>query len=154
MIRPARAPADPPAAGTPEAGDDTGSVTLLLVVAVLGLFAAVGLVVDGAGKVRALQRADDVAAEAARAAGQALDPAAAVQGRRGGVEPVAAAAAARAYLAAAGVTGTVTVTGGRVRVTTTVVYRPVLLAAAGAAGITVHGTAEARLVSGLTGEQP
>ena len=47
--------------------DDTGAVGLMLAVLALGLLAMVGLVVDGAGKARALTRADDVAAAAARA---------------------------------------------------------------------------------------
>lgn len=137
---------------------DAGSVSLLLAVFVLGLFAAAGLVVDGGGRVRAVQHADDVAAEAARAAAQAVSPAA-VQGRStgldtGGLDSASAAAAARAYLQDAGVQGQVSVSGGRVQVNTSVVYTPVLLSAAGAGPVTVHGRASARLARGLAGEQP
>lgn len=132
---------------------EDGSVTLLLVVAVLALFAAVGLVVDGAGKIRALQRADDVAAEAARAAGQAVG-ASAVQGRPGVLDTTRAAQAARAYLRAAGVTGDVQVRGATVRVTTTVTFRPVLLGAAGVGPVTLTGSAQARLAQGVDREQP
>ena len=53
--------------------DDTGTIGLMLAVLALGLLAMVGLVVDGAGKARALTRADDVAAAAARAGAQAVD---------------------------------------------------------------------------------
>ena len=38
--------------------DDRGAIALFVVVFTLALLAAVGLVVDGGGKVRALQRAD------------------------------------------------------------------------------------------------
>ena len=41
---------------------DEGSMTLFVVVIAVGLLIAAGLVVDGGGKVRALQRADAVAA--------------------------------------------------------------------------------------------
>jgi len=142
------------------AAGDAGSVSLLLAVFVLGLFAAVGLVVDGGGRVRAVQHADDVAAEAARAAAQAVSPAV-VLGRSTGLDTggldsagAAAAAAARAYLHDAGVQGQVSVSGGRVQVNTSVVYTPVLLSAAGAGPVTVHGRASARLARGLAGEQP
>jgi len=137
---------------------DAGSVSLLLAVFVLGLFAAVGLVVDGGGRVRAVQHADDVADEAARAAAQAVSPAV-VLGRStgldtGGLDSASAAAAARAYLHDAGVQGQVSVSGGRVQVNTSVVYTPVLLSVAGAGPVTVHGRASARLARGLAGEQP
>ena len=51
----------------PFEGDQAGSVTLFGVVAGLALLVLVGLVVDGGAKVRAVQRADAIAAEAARA---------------------------------------------------------------------------------------
>ena len=57
-----------------------GSVTVFFAVAAIGLFAMVGLVVDGGTKVKAIQRADRVAAEAARAAGQAIDVPTAIVG--------------------------------------------------------------------------
>ena len=47
-------------------------MTLFFAVAVVGLLVLLGLVVDGAAKVRAVQRADTLAAEAARAGGQAI----------------------------------------------------------------------------------
>lgn len=59
-----------------------------------------------------------------------------------------AAAGARAYLAAAGVQGTVTVAPGgrRVTVTTTGSYTPVLLSAAGIGPMPVTGSATADLI--------
>lgn len=135
-------------------GGDDGSITLFVVVIALGLLVAVGLVVDGGGKVRALQRADDVAAEAARAGGQAIQGNVAVRGE--GVEASVgeAQAAARAYLAGAGVAGTVTVTGGtRLTVDTTTTYTPVFLDMIGIGTQTTTGHAEVRLVRALDGEQ-
>src|SRR4029453_18414060 len=50
----------------------TGTHTLFLVISVVGLLRVVGLVVDGGVKIRAIQRADTLAAEARRAGGQAI----------------------------------------------------------------------------------
>src|SRR4029453_14995843 len=50
----------------------TGTHTLFLVISVVGLLRVVGLVVDGGVKIRAVQRADTLAAEARRAGGQAI----------------------------------------------------------------------------------
>ncbi|HYJ74512.1 MAG TPA: hypothetical protein VEV65_02885, partial [Kineosporiaceae bacterium] len=88
---------------------DEGAVSLFVIVVAVALLAAVGLVVDGGGKIRALERADEAAREAARAGTQMLDVPAAVRGERVEVDPVAAGRAARTYLAAAGVEGTVSV---------------------------------------------
>ena len=52
--------------------DDRGSLSLFVVVVFVALLVTIGLVVDGGGKIRALQRADAVAAQAARAGGQAI----------------------------------------------------------------------------------
>ena len=95
--------------------DDRGAIALFVVVFTVALLAAVGLVVDGGGKVRALQRADEAAREAARAGSQMLDVPSAVRGDGLSIDPAAAARAARAYLDAAGVDGTVTVQGNDVR---------------------------------------
>jgi hypothetical protein len=127
--------------------DDAGSVTLFVVVITIALLAAVGLVVDGGGKIRALERADEAAREAARAGSQMLDVPAAVRGTSLTLDVSSAARAARAYLDAAGVDGTVTVSGQVVTVSTRATYRPVFLAAAGVGPLTVTGTASARPVS-------
>src|SRR5947208_12458477 len=111
----------------PHGRSDDGSVTLFVVVLTVALLAAVSLVVDGGGKVRALQRADEAAREAARAGSQMLDVPAAVRGDGVSIDPGAAARAARAYLDAAGVDGSVTVEGNAVQVSTRVTYQPVFL---------------------------
>jgi hypothetical protein len=88
----------------------TGTHTLFLVISVVGLLRVVGLVVDGGVKIRAIQRADTVAAEARRAGGQAIRVPLAIT--RGATLAVAraAAAAAEAYLRTDGVTGDVVIT--------------------------------------------
>ncbi len=134
--------------------DDRGAVTLFVAVFTVTLLVAIGLVVDGGGKVRALQRADEAAREAARAGSQMLDVPSAVRGDGARVAPAAAARAARAYLDAAGVEGTVTVEGNAVRVSTSITYEPVFLAVAGVGPMTVTGTALARPVAGDDEEGP
>jgi hypothetical protein len=59
---------------------EAGSVTLFVAITVVGLLVLCGLVADGGVKLRATQRVDSVAAEAARAGGQALDVPSAVEG--------------------------------------------------------------------------
>ena len=135
------------------AGQD-GSVSLFLVVAVVALFITVGLVVDGGQKLRSTQRADDVAAEAARAGVQSIQPANTVRGQPAQVNPGAAITAARHYLSVARVDGTVTVTGGRVKVATSISFTPAFLSLIGLGTQTVTGRAEARLARGVNQEQP
>ncbi|MFD0332176.1 hypothetical protein ACFQZC_38250 [Streptacidiphilus monticola] len=78
---------------------------------IIGIFAVLALVVDGAGRLQALAKAEGTAQEAARAGAQALDVGQAIQGQGFTVDTSGqAAAAARAYLTQAGVTGTVTPT--------------------------------------------
>ena len=136
------------------AADQAGSVSLFLVVAVLAVFIAVGLVVDGGQKLRATQRADDTAAEAARAAVQSVQPASTVRGEAPRVDATAAIFAAQQYLRRAGVTGTVIVIGDRVRVTTSSSFSPAFLSLIGLGTQTVAGRAEARLARGVSQEQP
>jgi hypothetical protein len=125
---------------------EEGAVSLFVIVLVAALIAAIGLVVDGGGKIRALERADEAAREAARAGSQMLDVPAAVRGESVDVDPGAAGRAARAYLAAAGIEGTVSVSGAFVTVSTRVVYQPVFLGFVGAGAIAVTGEASARPV--------
>ena len=131
-----------------------GSVSLLLVVAVLALLIAVGLVVDGGAKLRSTQRADDAAAEAARAAVLSVQPGSTVRGLRPQVDTAAAVRAAQAYLSTAGVTGSASVTDGRVRVWTSVSFTPSVLSLIGLGTQSVTGQADARLARGVATEQP
>ncbi|WP_034274356.1 pilus assembly protein TadG-related protein [Haloechinothrix halophila] len=122
------------------AGGDDGSVSVMVAVLVPALLLMIALVVDGAGQLRAISRADAVAAEAARAAQTALD----TRGATVTIDTNAAVAAARSYLAQAGHTGRVSVTGPD---TVTVSVSVTVPAAIGLGGPTHHatGTATARL---------
>jgi hypothetical protein len=103
---------------------DEGRVALLVLVLALAILIMIGLSVDGGGKIRALERADSLASEAARAAGQAILAPQAIEGGDKVVDPTAAVTAAQNYLTAAGVTGAVSVSPDRkhVTVTVTIVY--------------------------------
>jgi hypothetical protein len=85
---------------------DRGSVTVLAAVLILALIAALALVVDGAGKLRAINRADAIAAEAGRAALTAVD----TRGPAPRLDTPAAVHAANAYLTRVGHPGSVTLT--------------------------------------------
>jgi len=132
---------------------DRGSVSLFTVVVALGLLVAIGLVVDGGGKIRALQRANAAAGEAARQGGQAISAGPAIEGQAAGVDPLLARAAAQSYLGSAGVDGTVTVVGGgtELEVTTTTTYEPVFLSLIGVGPMTTTGHAKVRLARGPNG---
>lgn len=137
--------------------DERGSISLFLVVGVIALMVAIGLVVDGGGKIRALQRAEGLAAQAARAGGQAINEGQAVRGAGVSVNGPIARAAAQDYLAQAGAEGTVTiVNGARLRVVVTTRYQPIFLGMAGMGEqMNTTGTAEVRLVRGIDqGEAP
>jgi Flp pilus assembly protein TadG len=149
LQRPPRANSRP----SGRADSERGSVSLFLVVAVLALFVAVGLVVDGGQKLRATQRADDAAAEAARAASQSVEPARTVRGLAPQVDAEAAVRAAQDYLSVAGVSGTTTVVGQRVQVTTSTSFTPTFLSLIGVGTQTVAGRAEVRLARGVGSEQ-
>ena len=91
--------------------DDRGGVTVFVAVCVFALIGIIGVAVDGGSKMRATERADYVAGEAARAGGQAIDPVEAITGKAIVVDPQDAQAAAQAYLRSVGATGTVSVSG-------------------------------------------
>ena len=136
-------------------GDDRGAVTLFLCIAAIGLLALAGLVVDGGAKVRATQRADRLAAEAARAVGQAVNVSAVLSGTAVRVDARAALAAAQDYLDAAGSDGTVAVEpdGRSIRVSTAATSHTVFLGLVGVPEITVRGTATVQLIQpGRTGQ--
>ena len=115
-------------------------------IAVLALFVIVGLGVDGVRKAQQVATADAVAEEAARAGGQALDPAALAAGQAV-LDPAGAMAAAQNYLTAADVVGTVTIPGpDRVHVDVTLQQPTVLLGLIGIDKITATGSADADVV--------
>lgn len=127
---------------------DRGSMALWFAIVIAALLMVVGFVVDTGGRIRSTQQADQVAREAARQAGQALD-AQAIRGTGVSVNPATGRAAAQSYLAAAGVTGNVSFSGTTVRVTTEVPYQPTFLPFGGS----VRGEGEARTVRVMGGTE-
>lgn len=143
-----RTPQRPHWAGDPEAGSVT-AFTILIASLVLVMM---GLAVDVAGHIHAMQEARSVAREAARAGGQEMDKARAVQGVDTVTNPYQAAAAANAYLAAAGVSGHASMVGPEtVTVTVNSTYSTKFLGVVGIGSLSATGTAEARLTRSLEG---
>ncbi|MEU1813194.1 pilus assembly protein TadG-related protein [Micromonospora aurantiaca (nom. illeg.)] len=130
-------------------GDD-GRIALLVLVLAFGVLSMIGLAVDGGGKMRALKRADSLAAEAARAAGQAIQLQLAIPGGEKIVDPARAIAAGQSYLASAGATGTVVPgeDGQSVTVTVTLTYNTKLLSLIGIGELSVTGQSTAQLLTG------
>ncbi|MEU1519139.1 pilus assembly protein TadG-related protein [Streptomyces sp. NPDC005811] len=133
---------------------DRGGITVFVAVCVIALIGIIGIAVDGGGKMRATERADYLAGEAARAGGQAIDPAQAINGTAIVVNPQDAAAAAQAYLQAAAATGTVGVSSDRATLTVTVTgsYATRFLSVAGVGSLPVTGHGTATLLHGVTAE--
>ncbi|WP_246142502.1 TadE/TadG family type IV pilus assembly protein [Nocardioides rubriscoriae] len=134
--------------------DERGSITIWLAVSSFVMMILVGLAVDLSGQVHAKQRAHNIAAEAARTGGEQVQAAPAIQGQYVAIEAVAARNAAEDYLAAAGVTGTVTVIGGdTITVAVTDTYTPKFLSVIGVGDLTVTSQASARLVRSIGGSE-
>lgn len=133
-------------------GEDRGGVTVFVAVCVFALIGIIGVAVDGGSKMRATERADYIAGEAARAGGQAIDPADAINGTAITVDPQAAAAAAHTYLHSAGATGTVSVSGDGKTLTVTVTgsYDTKFLSVVGIGSLPVTGHGTATLLHGVT----
>ena len=131
-----------------------GSISLWMVTASFVMMVLVGLAVDLGGQVHAKQRAHDVAAEAARTGGERVQAAPAIEGRYVSVDTAAARVAAEQYLASAGVTGTVQITGGdTITVEVTDTYTPDFLSFIGIGDLTVTSDASARLIRSLGGTE-
>lgn len=107
--------------------DERGSASILIAALGLALLMATGLAVDGGRKLGALSEARNIADNAARAGAQAIDTDAYRQGGATALDPTSATAAADAYLAAQGHTGSVIVQGSTVTVTVTIVIDPTFL---------------------------
>ncbi|MFE9604494.1 TadE/TadG family type IV pilus assembly protein [Streptomyces hokutonensis] len=131
---------------------DRGGVTVFMAVCVVALIGIIGICVDGGSKMRATERADYVAGEAARAGGQAIDPAQAITGTAIVVDPQDAQAAAQAYLRSVGATGSVSVSGDGKTLTVTVTdsYATKFLPVVGIGSLAVTGHGEATLLHGVT----
>ncbi|RKN48278.1 pilus assembly protein TadG-related protein [Micromonospora endolithica] len=135
---------------------DDGRVSAFLAVAMVGVLTIIALAFDGAGQLRTLQRAENLAAEAARAGGQSIDLASAIGGGPKRIHQPRARQAVAAYLRAAGVAGhTVTfpVVDGEtlVQVDVTVTYQRSMLGLVGFdKTVTVSGRATARALTPAT----
>ena len=133
---------------------ERGSISLFAIIAVVALILIIGLVVDGGGRIQAQQRAQAAAREAARSGGQALQAAPAVRGEGVFADTALARAAAQDYLAAAEVSGSVSITNGTmISVDTTESYQPVFLNIVGIGSVTVTGHAQARIVRAIEGSE-
>jgi len=116
------------------------------------LLALSGLVIDGGRKLNQSASAYAIAQEAARAGAGLVDRSAAYSSGTFRVDQAQAVAAARAYLAGGGYTGTVSVDGARrIRVTVTVTGHTLVLSLIGINTMTSTGSAVAALVTGVTG---
>ncbi|MCG5438735.1 pilus assembly protein TadG-related protein [Micromonospora foliorum] len=96
--------ASPSAVWSSPAGEH-GRVSIFLAVTMVGVLTIIGLSFDGAGQLRTLQRAQNLAAEAARAGGQAIDRATAIEGGPKRINEPAARVAVANYLAAVNTAG-------------------------------------------------
>ncbi|MBT2418022.1 hypothetical protein J7F01_08815 [Streptomyces sp. ISL-22] len=130
---------------------DRGSVSIYAAIVLVGLLVMIGIAVDGGGKMRATERADALAQEAARAGGQQLDAGDAITADRIAVDPVAARAAALDYLRQAGAKGTVAVSGDGKTLTVTVAgqYSTRFLPVIGVTSMSVTGHGSATLLHGV-----
>jgi len=134
--------------------DERGSISLWMVTSSFVMMVLVGLAVDLGGQVHTQQRARDLAAQAARTGGQQVQAAPAIEGRYLNVDVSAARSAAEAYLSAAGIDGTVSISGGdTITVDVTDSYEPRFLGMLGIDHLDVTGTATARLVRTLGGTE-
>lgn len=132
---------------------EAGSVAVWMITTAVTLVLLVGLAVDLGGQVHAKQRAQDIAAEAARAGGQQLQAGTAIRGQGAVVDPSVAVAAAQAYIAGApGVTGTANVVRGtRIVANTQTTYSTKFLSIIGIGSLTVTGHAEVQITRAVGG---
>jgi Flp pilus assembly protein TadG len=131
---------------------ERGSVTLWMVTAAMAMIILVGLAVDLGGQVLTRQHVNNVAAQAARAGGQQLQASRAIRGQEVRADPTLASAAARAYLAASDVNGTVQLRGSTaVVVHTSATYHTRFLGVIGIDQVPVTGSAESRIVRAVEG---
>ena len=127
---------------------DKGSVTIWLALASFVMIVLVGVAVDLSGQVYAQQHARDIAAQAARTAGQQINASRGVRGIGAQTNTAQAIAAATSYIAAAGMEGDASITGGGTTITVSVVdmYDTKFLSIIGLTSLRVTGSAETRVV--------
>ena len=135
----------------PHPCNERGSISLWVVLASFCMILIVGIAADLSGQSAAEHHARLAAAQAARAGGQAVQLDALTRG--GQVQPDAAraVAAAGAYLAQAGLVGSVSVTGTVVNVAVTSTYECEFLSIMGINTLPVSGAASADVVRAYEG---
>ena len=119
-----------------------GGISFLMLGAAVALLMVLGLVLDGSAKAHALDRANQLAYEAARAGLQTVNPSAST------VDVVAVDAAVDKYLAAHGVSGTAAIADQQVIVEVTITEPTKMLLMVGIDSMTVTGHGTANLVYG------
>lgn len=131
---------------------ERGSVSVFVIVIATSFLIMVGLAVDVAGHLHAMQEARATAREAARVGGQQVQMPTGVRGLGAIADPALAAAAAQSYLSQAGVTGSAHVSGpDSIRVDVTSVYPTRFLSIVGVGSLSATGTAEARITRSVEG---
>ena len=132
-------------------GDDSGQVTAFVVILTVALVGFAGLVLDAGMALSAKAQALDAAQAAARAGAQQLNLTAYRESNIAELDPPRAEAAARGWLSAAGLDGTVTATTTTVTVTVRRSTRTQLLQLVGVRSLDVSVTATATAIHGVTG---
>jgi len=135
------------------ARSEHGALTAFVAIFSLSLFILIGLVVDGGRQVNLQGAVENDAQQAARVAAGQLS----VEALRAGtisVSPQAAISAATDYLRNIGQSGTVSVAGARVTVTTRKTEPTLILSLIGIRRIEASATASALDVGGVTRADP
>ena len=150
--RPAAARGHPGSAKGTLSGD-RGALSLMIVALFVALAVLAGVVVDGGAKLAGYENAEALAQEAARAGATTVNASSAYGSGSFVVGEQQALAAARNYLAVAGVRDySVTGVGNRaIRVSVTITEPTRFLSLIGVRSFSCTGTATASLVTGVTG---
>ena len=119
-----------------------GGISFLMLGTAVALLMVLGLVLDGSAKAHALDRANELAYEAARAGLQTVNPSAST------VDAAAVDTAVTTYLTAHGVSGTAEVADQQVVVEVTITEPTKMLSMVGIDSMTVTGHGTANLVYG------
>lgn len=138
--------------GSAAAEAERGSVTVFTILIASVVLIMVGLAVDVAGHIHAMQEARSTAREAARAGGQEIQKPRGVLGHDAMATPYLAAGAADAYLSSAGVSGSAAVTGPyTIQVTVSTTYDTKFLSVLGVGALSATGSAESRITRSIAG---
>lgn len=118
-----------------------GGMSLMMAIFIIALIMVLGLVIDGSAKAKAIDRANQLASEAARAGLQAAAPE--------GVDAAAVNAAVGVYLHAQGISDFTSAVGKQQVVVTVTITQPTkMLSAIGIDSTTVTGRGTANFVFG------